>query len=224
MPVVVWLVCVVVLHLSGSLPLLLALVSALVALSLGLAATTERSRRTKAVRAARSLDAIKNMPWQDFERLVAGVFAKQGWLAMPTASGADGGVDIILTKGEQRSFVQCKRWKMHTVKVDAIRALFGVMAAEHVAQGVFVTAGRFTSEAERFASDCGIECVDGEGLLAVLGITSPTPGPQSSPAISSHTDAPNCPRCHQTMVRRVGTWGAFWGCPRFPSCRGTRPL
>lgn len=37
--------------------------------------------------------------------------------------------------------------------------------------------------------------------------------------------APQCPKCSSPMVKRVGKSGeragqAFWGCPRFPACRG----
>ena len=31
-----------------------------------------------------------------------------------------------------------------------------------------------------------------------------------------------CPKCGSGMVRRTGKWGTFWGCKRFPYCRGTR--
>jgi hypothetical protein len=34
----------------------------------------------------------------------------------------------------------------------------------------------------------------------------------------------NCPRCGSPMRRRSGRYGAFWGCSRYPSCRGTRRL
>ena len=39
--------------------------------------------------------------------------------------------------------------------------------------------------------------------------------------------APRCPRCRTVMVRRTSSKGSnqgqqFWGCPRFPKCRGTR--
>ena len=40
------------------------------------------------------------------------------------------------------------------------------------------------------------------------------------------TQAPDCPRCRTEMVRRTTRKGPnqgqqFWGCPRFPRCRGT---
>ncbi|PZN07606.1 MAG: hypothetical protein DIU76_04270, partial [Bacillota bacterium] len=33
-----------------------------------------------------------------------------------------------------------------------------------------------------------------------------------------------CPRCGSRMVLRRGPYGAFWGCSRFPDCKGTRPV
>lgn len=33
-----------------------------------------------------------------------------------------------------------------------------------------------------------------------------------------------CPKCGAEMVQRTGKNGPFWGCSRFPDCRGTRPL
>ena len=40
---------------------------------------------------------------------------------------------------------------------------------------------------------------------------------------------PSCPRCGSAMLRREARKGAqagqlFWGCPKFPECRGTRPI
>ena len=39
---------------------------------------------------------------------------------------------------------------------------------------------------------------------------------------------PACPKCSQPMILRTARRGAtsgsqFWGCPRYPACRGTRP-
>ena len=36
------------------------------------------------------------------------------------------------------------------------------------------------------------------------------------------TGTPSCPRCGSTMRRRSGRYGQFWGCSRYPKCRGTR--
>ena len=35
--------------------------------------------------------------------------------------------------------------------------------------------------------------------------------------------APTCPRCGETMTKRSGKFGSFWGCADYPECQGTRP-
>lgn len=32
---------------------------------------------------------------------------------------------------------------------------------------------------------------------------------------------PSCPRCGMMTQARYGRYGSFWGCMRYPSCRGT---
>jgi four helix bundle suffix protein len=50
---------------------------------------------------------------------------------------------------------------------------------------------------------------------------------QANPANPPANDAPACPRCGQTMVLRTARQGPnaglqFWGCSRYPDCKGTR--
>lgn len=54
----------------------------------------------------------------------------------------------------------------------------------------------------------------------VRPIASPTPSVQPA-AKMVH---PSCPKCGSTMHRRIGRYGAFWGCSRYPVCRGTRQI
>ena len=56
-----------------------------------------------------------------------------------------------------------------------------------------------------------------------------SPLPTRSTSTSSTMATPSCPRCASTMVRRVArrgrnAGGSFWGCSRFPVCRGTRSI
>ena len=39
---------------------------------------------------------------------------------------------------------------------------------------------------------------------------------------SDNNNLITCPRCNSEMVLRNGRRGKFYGCPRFPYCRGTR--
>lgn len=51
------------------------------------------------------------------------------------------------------------------------------------------------------------------------------PQPTSAPA-SSPDAPPSCPKCGTPMVLRTrrSDGGTFWGCPRYPSCRGIRNI
>lgn len=40
---------------------------------------------------------------------------------------------------------------------------------------------------------------------------------QQMPSKTTH-----CPVCGAIMRRRTGKFGVFWGCSRYPSCKGTR--
>ncbi|MBI3856654.1 MAG: topoisomerase DNA-binding C4 zinc finger domain-containing protein [Planctomycetes bacterium] len=33
-----------------------------------------------------------------------------------------------------------------------------------------------------------------------------------------------CPQCSSPMVKRTGKYGEFWGCTKYPECRGTRRI
>ena len=42
---------------------------------------------------------------------------------------------------------------------------------------------------------------------------------------SQSSGTPFCPLCEDRMQRRQGRYGEiFWGCSRFPDCRGTRAI
>ena len=48
-------------------------------------------------------------------------------------------------------------------------------------------------------------------------------------SLGATEDPPHCPSCNAAMVKRKARRGAnagseFWGCSRYPGCRGTRDL
>nr|WP_245231202.1 topoisomerase DNA-binding C4 zinc finger domain-containing protein [Zongyanglinia huanghaiensis] len=48
-------------------------------------------------------------------------------------------------------------------------------------------------------------------------VATPTPSRRAGAASS-----PSCPKCGSSMRRRSGRYGQFWGCSRYPKCRGSR--
>ena len=168
------------------------------------------------------ISSIRDMSWKDFELLVSEAFRREGYQVIENfTGGADGGVDLVLTKEGRRLLVQCKNWKSRSVGVPTVRELFGVISAESADGGFVVTSGNFTKEARAFASGNPIQLIDGAALVQLVGKT------QSKKETRVVDVIPSCPRCGETMVSRTASRGTrtgqnFWGCSSFPKCRGVR--
>jgi len=178
---------------------------------------------------------LNGLSWQEFERMVAQVYRQQGFQVEITGGGgSDGGVDLVLTGGNQRWLVQCKRWREFKVGVKPVRELYGVMAAEGAQHGVLITSGIFTEEALQWAKGKPLDLVDGAQCAAMLrgvqqaqsGGTSPMPPPIQTPVVTP--SRPSCPVCGSEMVLRRAKRGAnagneFWGCSEWSRtrCPGT---
>ena len=172
-------------------------------------------------------DPLEDISWPDFELLVGEIFRRRGYAVVETPKGADGGVDLVVRRNGERMLVQCKHWRSRDVGVAVVRELFGVVTASKASSGAVVTGGRFTAEARTFARQASIELIDGEVLRAEA--KAGRAGPAQEPVNSSLPGMPVCPVCQSAMVRRTARRGgnsgrAFWGCSRYPQCRGTRDI
>jgi len=129
----------------------------------------ERQKLVTDVAQSRAADALDGMSWQQFEKLVGEGFRLQGYRVVETGGGgADGGVDLALTKGSEKFLVQCKQWRALKVGVDVVRELYGVMAARGATGGFVVMSGRFTDEATAFAKGRNVSLIDGPALHALI--------------------------------------------------------
>jgi len=180
--------------------------------------------------------AAKPLSWSEFEQLVAELFRRQGYAVTENLlGGADGGVDLVLMKGNEHALVQCKNWRAQPVGASVVRELKGVMATRGIPCGFVVSSGTFTSQAKAFAAEARISLVDGQQLMSIRRqLSKPAVGHEGAKfgaitelATVDATDAPPaCPRCGRPMVRRqarrgTNAGGEFWGCGSFPRCRGT---
>lgn len=60
--------------------------------------------------------ALRSMNWRDFELLVGEAFRLRGYTVTETGGGgADGGIDLQLTRGGETFLVQCKQWKAYKI-------------------------------------------------------------------------------------------------------------
>lgn len=189
-------------------------------------------RRAVHTQAAASPDhgALDDMSWQQFEALVGEAFRRKGYTVTETGGGgADGGIDLALKKAGETFLVQCRQWKAARVSESIVRELCGVMAIRGASGGFVVTSGMFTDNARAFAKGQNITLMDGKALHALIsGVSLPAlAAPVSLMYLT--TGAPFCPVCQSRMVKRKAKNGAnagkkFWGCTRYPDCRGTRPV
>ncbi len=121
---------------------------------------------------------------------------------------------------------------LRRLRAAPLRELYGVMAARGAAGGFVVTSGRFTDDARAFSNGRNLTLIEGAQLhqmihAAKAAHTSRAPDVVVEPR--EPAGVPSCPRCGSAMLRREARKGAqagqlFWGCPKFPECRGTRPI
>ena len=185
--------------------------------------------RRKLLDRQRGISSLRNLSWQQFEQLVGEAYRRQGYTVNETGGGgADGGVDVILRGNGETVLVQCKRWKTRTVGVDKIRELFGVLTGSSADRGILVTCGNFTKQAHSFAAGKPITLVDGPALTQLVHDVQPDPCTLAdAPAPAFMPSDAACPNCGELMVLRTARRGAnagsqFYGCSRYPQCRGTR--
>ncbi len=187
---------------------------------------------------AKDIDAIRAMSWQEFERLVGEAYRRQGYSVEETGGGgADGGIDLILRSKGQKVIVQCKRWQKVKVDVMIVREMFGLLHHEKADRVVIVTTGTYTPDAVDFARGKPIDLVNGKELVQLIKTvkgepesapvaipSAALPRPQTTLSVQTQC-APACPKCGATMVSRIARQGAnagnqFWGCPKYPACKG----
>ena len=187
---------------------------------------------------AKDIDAIRAMSWREFETLVGESYRRQGYSVEETGGGgADGGIDLVLHGKGQKILVQCKQWRSFKVGVKVVREMYGIMVAERADRVIVVTSGVYTQESTGFARGKPIELIDGKALVQLIktvkGEPESAPGaipsaasPRPQTTLSVHTQsAPACPKCGAPMVMRTARKGAnaggqFWGCPKYPACKG----
>lgn len=174
--------------------------------------------------------ALANVTWSEFEMLVGQYFKELGYRVVETGGRSDGGVDLRLRAENAELFlVQCKHWKRSKVPVNVVREIYGVMKAEYASGAFVVASGKFTADAANFAKGKAIKLINGRLLLKSIK-TGPTTANTASPASRESNQPPPllCPTCNSQMVLRTAKRGvnagnSFFGCSRYPACRGTRP-
>lgn len=168
---------------------------------------------------------LDSLSWTDFEKLIGEYLKHQGYsIYAPAKAGADGGVDIRVTKEGRKGLVQCKHWKSRKVGVAVIREMFGLMTAESADFVLLAISGEFTAEAKKFAQGKPISLLNHSSLKnGIKSVIAPQTliVPVDEPPAQRET---SCPKCGSELVLRTAKKGAnigneFYGCSSFPKCR-----
>src|SRR5690606_41459942 len=130
--------------------------------------------------------------------------------------------------GGEKYPVRCKRGGPLKVGVAVIRECYGARAVEGAAGGFGVIPGRFTKEAQDFASGRNIQSIDGPILKQWIAQhkSQPSNAPPAPTTLVTpeQPQVPSCPQCNAPMIKRTAKRGAnagnvFWGCSEYPRCR-----
>lgn len=179
--------------------------------------------------AQKDIESIRELDWSQFEILLEEAFSRQGFRVEHLGDSApDGGVDLRMSKNGAVILVQCKHWKWQKVPVNVVRELLGVVTSERADSGIVVTSGCFTQDAIDFAKGNPVRLIDGAELVQLIREVQPqtardAPQPPSVESVEVYP----CPVCNAPMKLRTAKRGPkpgaqFWGCSRYPACKGTR--
>jgi restriction system protein len=138
----------------------------------------EDKRFVQSHEVANKLDDSANiaaMDWYEFEHLVRELFEREfqpvGGEVKVLQSSRDKGVDAVVfdpdpVKGG-KLIIQAKRYT-NTVKIESVRALYGVMQDEGAMKGIMVTTSDYGPDSYDFVKDKPITLLNGGNLLAML--------------------------------------------------------
>jgi restriction system protein len=114
-------------------------------------------------------DFLAKLEWKLFEDICVEYLRSKHCNANVTCTGADGGVDIKVQDpaGRVIAIGQCKAWNK-PIGVSLIRELYGIMAAERIKHGIFLTSSFFSKDAKQFAKDKDLLLIDGVELAALI--------------------------------------------------------
>jgi restriction system protein len=134
-----------------------------------LLASLRKNKEASILRNHRTVEEIRAMSWQDFERLVGQAYRKIGWRVEETGlGGADGGIDLVMHRGREKVIVQCKRYTTTSIGAKIVREMYGLMM-HHDATGVkIVCIGKFTRAAIEFTQGKPIELVGANDLTELI--------------------------------------------------------
>lgn len=136
--------------------------------TLGIAAMSgwRQFKTPSASRVSETLDALRQMSWGQFSAVIAEAFRRDGFqVGMPEA----GIISFELHKNGYKTLVSCKRWKVDQTGIGPLRELAATATAREARSCIYVATGDFTETAQAFAREKGMQLLNGEELVTMVG-------------------------------------------------------
>ena len=128
-------------------------------------AAWKQLRAPSATKLARSLEALRSQPWQEFAGAVESAFQRAGY----TVSRLDSReADFELTKAGRVSLVSCKRWKAARTGVEPLRELHAARRKREAQECIYIAAGEISANASSFAAQNNVKLLYGAELAKLL--------------------------------------------------------
>lgn len=185
----------------------------------------DRKKRQEIFNQIQSKKILDSISPQEFELIVLEAFARLGYEVAHTSWSGDEGIDGILVKGENKIAIQCKK-QVNKVGQPAIRDFLGAIGHANCSEGIFITTSAFTIPAKSFVKGKKIRLMDGEEILDFLRTTINEEFILQSKTVifPKIVEEKICPECGGKLRKRLGMYGFFWGCEKYPQCFYTENL
>ena len=174
-------------------------------------------REAEQARLRKEVEFWESLSGAEFERELASLFIRVGYQVEMTPMSRDEGVDLVLKRNGKIGIVQCKRYAQPAGPAIA-RELLGSMVAYHADYAVLACTGGFTQGVHEFVRDKELHLMSVHDIVQLSERGETAPQPREIPTQQ------RCPLCRAKMVLRVGKYGTFLGCTRWPKCKGSRNL
>jgi restriction system protein len=111
--------------------------------------------------------SVTTLTWKEVEHLVSEAFRRRGY-GVQAFSGGQGPVDLVLSKDGEKTFVNCKHWRVWEVSDRPLAELYGYMSGAGAQRAMMLTTGKFSQKAREFANRHDLRLIDGSGLSELI--------------------------------------------------------
>jgi restriction system protein len=115
---------------------------------------------------AATLEKLRAMSWNEFAAAIEKGFGRDGY-EVKRLGGK--GADFELVKDARSTLLACKRWKATRTGIEPLRELDEARRTRDAAGCIYVATGEVTAQARAFATERGIQLLEGAELAKRAG-------------------------------------------------------